>query len=129
MPLKVNQVLLALLVAVLGAPRMVTAQQNQAAEIAQLRSELQRALVRIEMLERHVLAAPAPGRSAPPQPASANQPRSLMTPSAVDAPPEDVAPARRSAPSSGGYTRGPIGGFYTYSASGRKRYVDRSFCQ
>lgn len=27
-----------------------------------------------------------------------------------------------------GYYRGPRGGCYTYSASGRKRYVDRSLC-
>jgi uncharacterized protein YraI len=27
-----------------------------------------------------------------------------------------------------GYMRGPRGGCYTYSASGRKRYVDRSLC-
>jgi hypothetical protein len=30
--------------------------------------------------------------------------------------------------SSGSYIRGPRGGCYTYSASGRKRYVDRSLC-
>ncbi|HEX2203216.1 MAG TPA: SH3 domain-containing protein [Longimicrobium sp.] len=34
---------------------------------------------------------------------------------------------RRSGGSSGYYT-GPRGGCYTYSASGRKRYVDRSYC-
>ncbi len=28
----------------------------------------------------------------------------------------------------GGYTRGPRGGCYTFSASGKKRYVDRSLC-
>jgi hypothetical protein len=28
-----------------------------------------------------------------------------------------------------GYYTGPRGGCYTYSASGRKRYVDRSYCQ
>ena len=27
-----------------------------------------------------------------------------------------------------GYYTGPRGGCYTYSASGRKRYVDRSYC-
>lgn len=30
--------------------------------------------------------------------------------------------------SAGGYIRGPRGGCYTYSGSGRKRYVDRSLC-
>lgn len=30
--------------------------------------------------------------------------------------------------SSSGFIRGPRGGCYTYSASGRKRYVDRSLC-
>lgn len=35
---------------------------------------------------------------------------------------------RRSSAESRGYYRGPRGGCYTYSASGRKRYVDRSLC-
>jgi hypothetical protein len=30
--------------------------------------------------------------------------------------------------SSSNYTRGPRGGCFTYSASGRKKYVDRSLC-
>ncbi|HEU0302513.1 MAG TPA: DUF4236 domain-containing protein [Longimicrobium sp.] len=36
--------------------------------------------------------------------------------------------SRRSSASSRGYYTGPRGGCYTYSASGRKRYVDRSYC-
>jgi hypothetical protein len=36
--------------------------------------------------------------------------------------------ARRSSAESRGYHTGPRGGCYTYSASGRKRYVDRSRC-
>lgn len=35
---------------------------------------------------------------------------------------------RRSSAADRGYYRGPRGGCYTYSASGRKRYVDRSLC-
>lgn len=35
---------------------------------------------------------------------------------------------RRSSAESRGYHTGPRGGCYTYSASGRKRYVDRSYC-
>jgi len=35
---------------------------------------------------------------------------------------------RRSSAESRGYYTGPRGGCYTYSASGRKRYVDRSHC-
>lgn len=31
-------------------------------------------------------------------------------------------------PSNSNYIRGPRGGCYTYSSSGRKRYVDRSLC-
>jgi hypothetical protein len=44
-------------------------------------------------------------------------------------PPAEPAQAspRRSAASSG-YHRGPRGGCYTYTASGNKRYVDRSLC-
>lgn len=51
------------------------------------------------------------------------------------APARTLAPvrARRAAPArsyaSSGYYTGPRGGCYTYSASGRKRYVDRSYCQ
>lgn len=36
--------------------------------------------------------------------------------------------ARRSSAADRGYYTGPRGGCYTYSASGRKRYVDRSLC-
>ncbi|HEX8211824.1 MAG TPA: DUF4236 domain-containing protein [Longimicrobium sp.] len=36
---------------------------------------------------------------------------------------------RRSSAESRGYYTGPRGGCYTYSASGRKRYVDRSYCR
>lgn len=36
---------------------------------------------------------------------------------------------RRSSASSRGYYTGPRGGCYTYSASGRKRYVDHSYCR
>ena len=51
------------------------------------------------------------------------------------APPSTSAPSSRStgstrasSRSSSGYYTGPRGGCYTYSASGRKRYVDRSYC-
>lgn len=37
--------------------------------------------------------------------------------------------ARRSTAASRGYYTGPRGGCYTFSASGRKRYVDHSFCR
>jgi hypothetical protein len=37
------------------------------------------------------------------------------------------AAAAQSSPARG-YYRGPRGGCYTYSASGRKRYVDHSYC-
>ncbi|HEY0023226.1 MAG TPA: DUF4236 domain-containing protein [Longimicrobium sp.] len=36
--------------------------------------------------------------------------------------------SRRSSAESRGYYTGPRGGCYTYSSSGRKRYVDRSLC-
>jgi hypothetical protein len=36
--------------------------------------------------------------------------------------------SRASSASSSGYYTGPRGGCYTYSSSGRKRYVDRSYC-
>lgn len=43
--------------------------------------------------------------------------------------PEQVAPLRTPRAQSSGYYTGPRGGCYTYSASGRKRYVDRSYCR
>ena len=36
---------------------------------------------------------------------------------------------RASSASSSGYYTGPRGGCYTYSSSGRKRYVDHSYCR
>jgi hypothetical protein len=39
-----------------------------------------------------------------------------------------VVPSTQSYSTSSGYYRGPRGGCYTYSSSGRKRYVDRSLC-
>ena len=100
------------------------AQSSQAAEIQQLRSDLQRALIRIELLERLVLAGSpaAVTRAAPP--------RSLLSPSAVDEAPSEASTMRRAAPAAvgTGYIRGPKGGCYTLTASGRKKYVDRSLC-
>lgn len=49
----------------------------------------------------------------------ANQQQQIQSPPAYQYTP----PARSS-----GYIRGPRGGCYTYSASGNKRYVDRSMC-
>lgn len=114
-------------VAVLGLPATSALAQtgSQAAEIAQLRAELQRALVRIEMLERVILSgAPA----AVSTPAST---RGLMTPSLVDGRDETVrqpAPPAPAAVPASAYIRGPKGGCYTYTASGRTKYVDHSFC-
>lgn len=39
-----------------------------------------------------------------------------------------IVPSTSSYSSGSGYYRGPRGGCYTYSSSGRKRYVDRSLC-
>jgi len=49
----------------------------------------------------------------------------------LTSPEPSAAPASSYSPrSSGGsgYIRGPRGGCYTFSASGKKRYVDRSLC-
>jgi hypothetical protein len=51
--------------------------------------------------------------------------RSLTAPKARSA---SSGSTRRSSAESRGYYTGPRGGCYTYSASGRKRYVDRSHC-
>jgi len=42
--------------------------------------------------------------------------------------PQRARSSGRSSAGSNGYHTGPRGGCYTYSASGRKRYVDRSYC-
>jgi hypothetical protein len=52
-------------------------------------------------------------------------------PAAASSTPQSFTSARgrrRSSAESRGYYTGPRGGCYTYSASGRKRYVDRSMC-
>lgn len=95
---------------------------SQAAEIAQLRAELQRALVRIEMLERVILNGGPAAAAAPPAA------RGLMAPSAVAGAEPAPPRAARAATPTPGYTRGPKGGCYTMTASGRKKYVDHSFC-
>jgi len=41
----------------------------------------------------------------------------------------DGGGTRRSSSGANGYYTGPRGGCYTYSASGRKRYVDHSYCR
>lgn len=118
-----------LLVAVLGALSLASgiaaAQSSQATELQQLRSDLQRALVRIELLERLVLAGSTP---APATPAASR--RSLLSPSVIDEPPSATSPRRRAAPAavSSGYIRSPKGGCYTYTSSRRKKYVDRTLC-
>lgn len=50
--------------------------------------------------------------------------RADSTPQSLSSPHE----RGRSSAESRGYYTGPRGGCYTYTASGRKRYVDRSFC-
>lgn len=45
-----------------------------------------------------------------------------------DIPSDALAPAPRQSGANSGYIRGPRGGCYYYSSSGRKVYVDRSLC-
>ncbi len=54
--------------------------------------------------------------------------RSYPAPERTQATPEARATPRRSSSESREYHTGPRGGCYTYSASGRKNYVDRSNC-
>lgn len=49
-------------------------------------------------------------------------------PARVPAPSSLYSQPAATSSSSGGYYTGPRGGCYTYSASGKKRYVDRSLC-
>jgi hypothetical protein len=65
---------------------------------------------------------PAGGRTSPSRAAARRR-----TTHAVSRPAR--RPAARSSAASRGYYTGPRGGCYTYSASGRKRYVDHSYCR
>ncbi len=64
-------------------------------------------------------------RTTPPQVKVSTKAKSSTAKSKASA--TKSAPRRASAESRG-YHTGPRGGCYTYSASGRKRYVDRSLC-
>ena len=125
MTIRSLRLLVVVLVALPFASAAAAAQSNQSAELQQLRSDLQRALVRIELLERLVLAGSTSAAAT-----QAAPPRSLGSPSVVDEPPSEASTMRRMAPAavSSGYIRGPKGGCYTFTASGRKKYVDHSFC-
>lgn len=57
--------------------------------------------------------------------AQQSQPQSYRQPSEQL---QNVAPSSSSASRSSSYIRGPRGGCYTFSSSGRKRYVERSMC-
>jgi len=59
------------------------------------------------------------------QPQSQSQPQSYRQPSGQL---QNMVPSSSSASRSSGYIRGPRGGCYTFSSSGRKHYVDRSMC-
>ena len=61
----------------------------------------------------------------PPAVDTLTEPSIAEDPPSVYRPPRDT---RRSSPPSRVYHEGPRGGCYTYTASGRKRYVDHSFC-
>lgn len=67
-------------------------------------------------------ATPAPRRLAPVR----VRPSTRATPRRSSA---RRAPARSLGRPSSGYHTGSRGGCYTYTASGRKRYVDRSYCR
>ena len=125
MTIRSLRLLVVVLVALPFASAAAAAQSNQSAELQQLRSDLRRAIVRIELLERLVLAG-----STPPAATRAAPPRSLLSTSGVDEPPSEASTMRRAAPAAvgTGYIRGPKGGCYTLTVSGRKKYVDRSLC-
>lgn len=64
--------------------------------------------------EGYVYRASAAVRTSPPAPRSATAPSRTTS--------------RASSAAAAGYYTGPRGGCYTYSSSGRKRYVDHSYC-
>ena len=124
MTIRSLRLLVVVLVALPFAGATAAAQSTQSAELQQLRSDLQRALIRIELLERLVLAG------SPAAVTRASPPRSLLSPSVVGEPPSEASTMRSAVPAaaSSGYIRGPKGGCYTFTAAGRKKYVDHSLC-
>ncbi|HEX8363643.1 MAG TPA: SH3 domain-containing protein [Longimicrobium sp.] len=68
--------------------------------------------------EGYVYRASDAVRRSAPRASTSSTPQSLTSPRG----------RRRSSAESPGYYRGPRGGCYTYTASGKKRYVDRSMC-
>ena len=101
------------------------------ADVAQLREELLQATARIARLEAAQETPPVAvtpsartrrRRASTPAPAVVAESFSAPTPQRALMSTPEIRSARP------GYVRGPRGGCYTYSASGRKRYVDHSFC-
>ena len=82
-------------------------------------------------VDRSLCGASAPAKTNGPAPADANQTaqKTRSTPPPTTASVPQTAPARTTVKGNRTYVKGPKGGCYYVTASGRKEYVDRSMCQ
>lgn len=101
--------IVSLLILLLGMPALAVAENNNA-EQEILKLKIRELELKKQVLE---LEAQKPQQQAYQQPSQQEQ---------------KVAPSSSSTSKNSGYIRGPRGGCYTFSSSGRKRYVARSMC-
>lgn len=78
--------------------------------------------------ERYLVTARPAGSSASSSRSRSSRSRSSSAKSRRSGSPSSSGTRRRSSAADRGYYTGPRGGCYTYTSSGRKRYVDRSYC-
>ncbi len=109
--------IISLLILLLGMSATAVAQDsNNFAEEESLK-------LKVKELEQKIQALELEANKAPQQPQL--QPQSSLHPTQQL---HNIVPSTTSISPSSSYTRGPRGGCYTFSSSGRKRYVDRSMC-
>ena len=91
--------------------------------------EKHRGFVEARLLDANVAGSPQPLSGNALTPPRLSSPLSASAPSAENGASGSTHEGSSASGSSARYYRGPRGGCYTYSASGRKRYVDHSYCK
>lgn len=107
--------IVSLLILLLGMPALAVAENNNAEQ------EILKLKIRELELRKQVLELEAQK----PHQQLQSQQQAYQQPSQQE---QNVAPSSSSTSKNSGYIRGPRGGCYTFSSSGRKRYVARSMC-
>jgi len=111
--------IISFLILLLGMPTLVVAvDSNSTADQETLK-------LRIKELELRKQVFELEAQKSQQQPQPQSLPQTYCQPSQQL---HNVAPSNSSTSRSSGYIRGPRGGCYTFSSSGRKRYVDRGMC-